>query len=212
MATNFVLVDFENVQPEDVGLLNGRSFKIKIFAGARQAKIAIKTASALQPFGADAEYVQVDGIGKNALDFYIAYYIGRMAAETPDVSFCVISKDTGFDPLLKHLSAQGISCQRLESIADIPGVKISSSKSIADTVKAVKTPEPRSIPEKVDVVIGNLAKRKAAMPRTLKALRSTINALFKNALPESELDALIEKLNKRGVVKVADGKVQYELP
>ena len=68
MKTNFLLVDFENVQPDNVGILNGRSFKIKVFAGAKQAKIPIKTASAVQSLGADAEYVRRAGSDqRNAL-------------------------------------------------------------------------------------------------------------------------------------------------
>ena len=197
MKTHYVLVDFENVQPKNMSLLNGGPFKIKVFLGARQAKISLEMVRALQVFGSNAEYIQIDGTGNNALDFHIAYYIGRLAAETPDAHFHVISKDTGFDPLIKHLKAKQVFCQRLTSIADIPLVKISNSKSA---------------PEKIDAVIDNLVKRKASKPRTLKTLRSTIMALFANQLAEKELEGLLEQLSKRGVIKVADGKVSYELP
>jgi len=212
LKTNFVLVDFENVQPKNVSLLNGRSFKIKVFVGASQARIPFELARALHAYGPDAEYIQIDGNGKNALDFHISYYIGRLAAETPDASFYVISKDKGFDPLIKHLKAQGISCQRSSSIADIQGVKVSSSKTILDRVDTVKPFDSRSIPEKVDAIMNNLTKRKAAKPRSLRTLRSTITALFKNSLADVELDELIEQLTRRGAIKVADGKLSYELP
>jgi len=197
LKTHYVLVDFENVQPKNMSLLNGRPFKIKVFLGARQAKVPLEMARALQMFGSDAEYIQIDGSGSNALDFHIAYYIGRLAAENPDAYFHVISKDTGFDPLIKHLKAQQIFCQRLTSIADIPLVKISKSKSA---------------PEKIDAVIDNLVKRKASKPRTLQTLRSTIRALFVNQLADKELEDLLEQLLKRGVIRVTDGKVSYELP
>ena len=209
MKSNFVLIDFENVQPDNVGVLNGRSFKIKVFAGAHQSKVPFEMARAFQPFGQDVEYIRSDEIGKNALDFHIAYYIGRLAAENPNASFHVISKDKGFDPLTKHLKAQGISCQRSSSVTDIPGIKISSSKSISNTVDTIKVSDSRSVPEKVDVIIHNLAGRTSGRPKRLKTLRGTINALFKNKLQEAELDELIETLEKRGAIKVADGKVQY---
>jgi len=154
-------------------------------------------ARTLQAFGPDAEYVQIDGNGKNALDFHITYYLGRLAAENPDASFYLISKDTGFDPLIKHLKAQGIFCQRSKSIPDIFETKLSASEPIAGNI---------------DAIIANLARRKTAKPKTLKTLRGTINALFKNKLPDAELDQLVEKLEKRGVIKVADGKVQYISP
>ena len=197
MKTHYVLVDFENVQPKNMSLLNGRPFKIKVFLGARQAKVPLEMARALQMFGSDAEYIQIDGSGSNALDFHIAYYIGRLAAENPDAYFHVISKDTGFDPLIKHLTAQKVFCQRSTSIADISLVKI---------------PNYKSAPEKIDAVIDNLVKRKASKPRTLKTLQSTIKALFVNQLADKELEDLLEQLLKRGVIRVTDGKVSYELP
>jgi PIN domain len=198
LKTQFVLVDFENVQPKDLAL-SGGSYKIKIFLGTNQAKIPVATARALQAFGPDVEYVQINGGGKNALDFHIAYYIGRLAAAAPGAHFHVISKDTGFDPLLKHLKEQGIVCRRSASIAAMaPG---------AGTVSGTE-----STPDRVKTVVENLAKRKTAKPRTLKTLRSTVKALFGSQLTEDELDRLIEQLSKRGVIKIADGKVQYALP
>jgi len=212
MKTNFVLVDFENVQPKNVSLLSGRSFKIKVFVGSSQARIPIELARALHVFGPDAEYIQIEGNGRNALDFHISYYIGRLASEAPDASFYVISKDKGFDPLLKHLKTQGISCQRASSIADIQGVKVSSSKTVPDSVDTEKPFDSTSIPEKVDAVTNNLTKRKVGKPRRLKTLRSTIKALFRDKLADTELDEIIEQLTRRGVITVADGKVNYELP
>jgi hypothetical protein len=197
LKTDFVLVDFENVQPENLALLSGGSYNIKVFLGTHQGKIPLAMARALQAFGPNAEYIQINGNGNNAVDFHIAYYIGRLVATAPDAHFHVISKDTGFDPLLKHLKEQGVSCGRSTSVAGMSLPKASTSESIAD---------------RVDAVIENLAKRKSAKPRTAKALRTTINALFAGKLLEDQLDCLIEHLAKRGVISVADGKVHYELP
>jgi hypothetical protein len=199
LKTEFVLVDFENVQPKDLALLSGGSYKIRIFLGTHQAKIPVAMARALQAFGPDVEYVQVNGSGSNAADFHIAYYIGRLAATTPDGHFHVISKDKGFDPLLKHLGEQGIFCRRSISIADIP--QVPAARSGADLVA-----------DRAKAVIENLAKRKSAKPRTLKTLRSTIKAHFGSQLMDEDLDQLIEDLERRGVIRIADGKVQYELP
>ena len=119
MKPTFILVDFENVQPKNMGLLQGGAYKIRVFVGAKQNKISLDTARALQTFGADAEYVQIESSGKNALDFHIAYHLGQLAAKNGDASFIVISKDTGFDPLILHLRSQKITCQRVDAISDI---------------------------------------------------------------------------------------------
>jgi hypothetical protein len=213
LKTNFVLIDFENVQPKNLGVLEGRSFKIKVFTGANQSKAPMEMVRALQPFGSDAEYVAIAGSGKNSLDFHITYYMGRLAAENPGSSFYVISKDKGFDSLIKHIKAQGVSCQRSSTVAEIPGVRTSSSKSVSNTVNTVKAPDPRSIPEKVDAVIKHLAKLNAAKPRTLKTLRSVIKQVFmKNGVADAELEEIIRQLTERGTIKIADGKMNYELP
>jgi len=191
-----VLVDFENIQPKNMGLLIGAQLKIKVFLGATQTKIPLEMARAMQMFGPDAEYIQIDGTGRNALDFHIAYYIGRLAAQTPDAHFHIVSKDTGFDPLIKHLKTHKIICQRSKSIADIPLIKISDTKSSR---------------QKVDAVLENMEKRKTSRPRTLKTLRSTIKALFVNQLTEKELEEIIDQLSNRQEIKIADGKVTYEI-
>jgi hypothetical protein len=200
VKTEFVLVDFENVQPKDLALLSGRSYKIKIFLGTHQGKIPVAMARALQAFGPDVEYVQAGGSGSNAVDFHIAYYIGQLAAKTPNARFHVISKDTGFDPLLKHVSEQGIGCRRSISIAAAID-QVSTAKSASD-----------STADRARAVVANLSKRKSGKPRTLKTLRSTIKALFGSQLMDEDLDRIVEQLTTRGVLKIADGKVQYELP
>jgi hypothetical protein len=63
MRTNFVLVDFENVQPKDIGLLKDGPFKVKVFLGSNQSKIPITIAMSLQSLGSNAEYVLLETAG-----------------------------------------------------------------------------------------------------------------------------------------------------
>jgi hypothetical protein len=72
--------------------------------------------------GTRAEYVRINGSGKNALDFHIAYYLGQLATQHPDAAFHVISRDTGFDPLVAFMRGRGIPVDRLASLeAMAPG-------------------------------------------------------------------------------------------
>ncbi|MEA3412919.1 MAG: PIN domain-containing protein, partial [Pseudomonadota bacterium] len=75
MRTNYILIDFENVQPANLAILNGHPFKVLVFVGANQSKISFELAASIQMLGNDAEYVKMDGNGPNALDFHIAFYI-----------------------------------------------------------------------------------------------------------------------------------------
>src|SRR5687768_2351003 len=103
MRPNIVLIDLESVQPASLAALEGEHFQLKVFVGATQSKVAFDMAAAIQRMGSRAEYIKISGVGHNALDFHIAYYIGRLVVEAPDTFFHVISKDTGFDPLIHHL-------------------------------------------------------------------------------------------------------------
>ncbi len=80
-------------------------------------------AAALQRLGPRAEYVRISGAGRNALDFYIACYVERLACAEPDAYFHVIALDKGYDPLLEHLKAQGIQTARWADVKDIPTVR-----------------------------------------------------------------------------------------
>ena len=62
----------------------------------------------MQRLGENAEYVKMGGNGSNALDFHIAFYIGQLAERGPNAYFHIISKDSGFDPLIKHLKTRKV--------------------------------------------------------------------------------------------------------
>lgn len=197
MRTNFILVDFENVQPRDIDLLKGGPFKVKVFLGPHQSKVPVTLAAALQTLGSNAEYVLVETSGNNAVDFHIAYYIGVLSSEDATAYFHIISKDSGFDPLIKHLKGRKILAQRSTCIADIP---------------YFKPVLPAATEAQVNEVVADLIRRKASKPRTKKSLINTLHALFKKELSEQQLSQLLAALCSRGVVKVDGTKVSYDLP
>lgn len=196
MRTNYVLIDFESVQPESLAALEHDHFKVLVFIGASQAKVPFEVAAALQRMGTNGEYVRISGHGKNALDFHIAFYIGQLAAADPTAYFHIISKDAGFDPLLQHLKTKNIFSARSPSIDEIPLVK-SGNKT---------TPE-----EKAQLFVGKLKQPKATHPRTLKTLTSAIAAFFQKQITETETAAVIARMQKLGIVTISDGKVSYSL-
>jgi hypothetical protein len=116
MKTNYVLIDYENVQPADIAILDQEHIKIMVFLGANQGKISFELASALQRMGSRAEYIKVSGNGSNALDFHIAFYIGQLAVNDGEAYFHIISNDAGFDPLIQHLKEKKIRAMRSKTI------------------------------------------------------------------------------------------------
>ena len=197
MKTNYVLIDFENVQPKNFELLKGHGFKVIVFVGSKQVKISFDLACAMQSLGADAEYLKIEGNGPNALDFHIAFYMGNIAARDPDCYFHIISKDTGFDSLIKHLKTKRIYAQREKDISEIPLLlKISNSKSMA---------------ERIDAIVEFLKVRGAAKPRAVKTLSNSINSLFLKKLEEDELGKVMDEVIRQKIVVTNGAKVTYQL-
>jgi hypothetical protein len=197
LKINYVLIDYENVQPKNLAILNGHEFKVIVFVGANQAKIPFELASALQALGSNAEYVKINGNGPNALDFHIAFYIGQLAEKDPKAYFHIISRDAGFDPLIKHLKEKKIFAQREKELAEIPLLRISNATTTGEKIKAI---------------VKSLAARGHSRPRKLKTLSNTINALFMKKLEESELDAIIEQMKKQKMIVVENENVIYKPP
>lgn len=196
MQVNYVLIDFENVQPRNLELLSKHPFKIYLFVGANQTKVSFDLASTMQALGNDAKYIKISGNGPNALDFHIAYYIGEFATEDPEACFHIISKDKGFDPLIAHLKTRNIKVQRSNDLAEIPILRVASSTSTA---------------EKISTIVDNLVSRGQSRPRKVKTLQNTINTLFTKKLDNQELQHIVNELHQMKYINVKDGNVTYNL-
>ena len=210
MNMNYVLIDLENIQPEHLSVLAGQNFKVLVFVGQNQSKLSFDLVSAVQHLGKNAEYIKIQGNGPNALDFHIAFYIGQFSAENSDAHFHIISKDKGFDPLIRHLESKQIQVHRHKAISEIPLPKPAKAKKASQGSKAASSAIKA---ENIQKIVEFLIARGSAKPRKLKTLSNSINALFSKSLTENELKALIDELVKRGVVIVSSNQtnVSYRL-
>lgn len=232
MPLPFVLIDFENVQPKVLERLRPGAFRVKVFLGQHQNRLMLDLVQALQPFGSDAEYIAIQGSGPDAVDFHIAFYIGQISAAEPTTSFTIVSKDRGFDPLIRHLAGRGIACERVTELplpvveiepAPLPAtavpaaVKPKASKPAAPakpTPPAAKPPakkaaSPTTAGARAKLVVATL--KKSTKPAKVATLRSTIKALFKPALDAKAVEAVLQSLKDSKKVAVAGEKVSYSL-
>lgn len=117
----YILIDFENVQPTSLEILKNQNCKVIIFIGKNQNKIPIKLTVSMQELGDNGRYVITNHTGKNSLDFHIAYYIGKLITENVKnkVSFCLISKDKGYDGLISFLKSNKVAISRFLSVNDV---------------------------------------------------------------------------------------------
>lgn len=199
MATHYVLIDYENVQPKNLAALKddakGRSFRVIVFVGANQSKIPKDLVFEMQSFGRDADYIEISGSGKNALDFHIAYYLGKFARPGSDDHFHLVSRDTGFDPLIRHLRANGIEVERRKGLFEIPWLEVAETDSFA---------------EQIDKVVQNFDLQGKSRPRKVRTVKTTINALFGKGLSDEQLEALVKGLKERKYIAVEGERVKYK--
>ncbi|MDA8135930.1 MAG: PIN domain-containing protein [Desulfobacteraceae bacterium] len=194
---NFVLIDYENIQPKNIEILKKHPFKIFVFVGENQNRIPFETANAIQEFGSDARYIKISGNGQNSLDFHIAFYVGQLSVQDPEGYFHIISKDTGFDPLIKHLRGRKVKVNRINDLAEIPVLRISNTIDKD---------------EKINAIVKNIAGRGQSRPRKVTTLSNTINSLFTNKLDEMELLNIIKILQAKKYISLNKENVSYHLP
>jgi hypothetical protein len=217
MATNYVLVDFENVQPDSLAALAGGAFRIKVFVGATQARgrISFEFSNSMQMLGSHAEYVKIARSGPNAVDMHIAYFIGRLVEKEPNPFIYIVSRDTDFDPLVEYLQAAGVACKRVKSIAEIartlpkPRVAAQPPKN----VRAAMPPAKRAHSDKLAPIIKQLHSL-SGKPGTRKKLAQTISNYFRQhggALADNAIEQLIEDLIRMKYVTQNGTKVTYHL-
>jgi NTP pyrophosphatase (non-canonical NTP hydrolase) len=135
-VSTHVLVDWENVQPNDadVRILVPDVTDVWLFHGPAQTNVGVRHAS----FGDRATPVKIARAGKNALDFHLSFYMGYIAARHPDARFVVISNDKGYLPMLEHASELGFAARHLGFKAPRRGPKASAKKTAPKKASAKK--------------------------------------------------------------------------
>lgn len=107
-----LLIDFENIQPQNLDKLPEKETHIWLFLGATQKMLPIDLVESLLRFGDRAHLIRLQKTGKNALDFYLSYYLGQITATDPQATIGILSRDGGYDILVEHIldnqHAQGI--------------------------------------------------------------------------------------------------------
>lgn len=217
MRNNYVLIDYENVRVESLALLKGEHFHVRVFLGPKNTRLPVELVLAMQNLGDRAGYIVLETVGPNALDFHIAYYLGALAAADPTGFFHIISKDTGFDPLIEHLKSRRIYSARSASIEGMPCFKETLDAArvtahLASELSPKLTAGRMSVEDLVKAAVEDLIKRKASKPRTLQTLRSTIQAKCGKELPAWQIDAVYEAMVRRGYIKLTGEMVTYSLP
>jgi hypothetical protein len=200
LRPNVVLIDYENVQPEakELAELAAEHFQVLVFAGANQPRVDTDFATELLKKGKPSDLIRLKRSGKNAVDFHLAFSLGQLAIKEPEAYFHIISKDTGFDPLIAHLREEKrLLASRRESIGDIPLVELTKAKGVEDRAR---------------LIIDRLRKAKSGRPSTRKALSGSIGALFCRMLSDEDIGGIISAMERLKVIAFNGERVAYSLP
>ena len=97
------LIDFENVGSEGLDGVSELTEKdnVIIFYSINSNRISIEVHQAICSSHANFEYFRISSGGKNALDFQLATYLGYLISANSNDNYYIISKDTGYQHILK---------------------------------------------------------------------------------------------------------------
>ena len=186
-----VYIDYENLPGVHIEDVEGTKFLI--FIGENQKKIPTDTIVRMQPLGERVEWISISGVGWNALDFHIAYYLAKYHTNNT-VTHYILSKDAGYDPLIKHVVKFG---QRVKRIITLEEIK----------EKPVLAPE---LAQKYAKVLEILKKQdKTRRPKIRKTLASSIETLFQGQVSKEDTDLLIEHLFRERFIEEKNKRIAY---
>jgi len=190
-----LLIDFENVQNINLEQIEKFDYRIYVFIGESQNKIPFDLVKAAQKLGGKLKWIKIDGNGANALDFHIAYFLGNQIEKDRNNEYVILSKDKGFDPLVKFITKKNVKCRRINSIIEIAPTRKSDSHN-----------------EEYRKVLENLKKiDKAKKPRRRNTLKQHVKSLLGKTLTEEICNEIIDQLFIEGKVSEENGKLIYEL-
>lgn len=221
MTETVLLVDYENIGKIDLAAIPD-GVRVPFFFGASQRTVPTEFLKAALRLGERFVAIDIEGQGKNALDFHIAFYLGEYLARAPDTACVILSKDKGFDPLVRHLTRRGFAVRRANSIAEAlasrgaPGPAprrpaATRSSTGPSGRRGARRESPRREggslrDEALELLSGT---QKMRRPRKRKGLLAVLHSHFSHRVPEGELQRLVDELIAAGTLSEANGAITY---
>jgi PIN domain len=213
MQESVLLVDYENIGKLDLGAIPA-GVRVPFFFGASQRSVPTEFLKAALRLGERFVPIDIEGQGKNALDFHIAFYLGEYLARSPQSACVILSRDKGFDPLIKHLIKRGFAVRRANTIAEALGSR--ALPAAAPRGAGATRPAAARLTAQgdggalLDTALSVLAAaQKSRRPRRRTGLVAYLHSHFSKKIPETELQQLIDQMIARGKLSEAKGAITY---
>jgi hypothetical protein len=217
---NHVFVDYENVHEIDLTLIGSKTVTFTLLVGPARKTLDVALVEKLFQQAASVQLVRLTSAGRNALDFTLVYYVGRAVAADPTGSFHIMSKDKGYDPLIRHLQGKHIHVLRHEdftALAFLVSTKPQTPSASVAAPKAKPEPKPKTRPpsgadEQETRVLAYLRKLAAKRPRRKDRLVSSVVTHLGHKITEAEALRIVEDLGQAGHLFIDDkSTVTYHL-
>ncbi|GHV45566.1 hypothetical protein AGMMS49546_31670 [Spirochaetia bacterium] len=196
----YIFVDYENVQDINIDIID-KNAKMLIIVGETQKKIPINLIQMTQPYGDSIEWLQIKSNGKkNALDFFIVYFLGYYISTDNNKEYIIYSKDTGYDPLIEYLKGKNINVKRIVSFKQI---NINNLGNELNTFNEDHKDNILKLRENLNKVAAN--KR----PKSKKSLVGHIKTLLKKS--DDEIEKIIEEMFIQKIIYEGNGQIKYNL-
>src|SRR3954471_20768488 len=164
LPVNYVFVDYENVHAVDLKLFDNKTVYLTLLMGPRHSRLNVELVEKLVEHAASVQLVRLKSSGNDALDFALAYYLGKAANADPTAYFHIVSKDTGFDSLIEHLGSRRVRVRRHEDYA-----ALTFSKPIEATASPAE--------DLLTRVLTHLREHLKSRPKSKKTLMSHLAAV-----------------------------------
>ncbi len=175
--------------------------------GAKQTKLDVGMVEKLMAHASSVQLIRLTTSGKNALDFALAYYVGRAVITDPTAYFHIVSRDKGFDPLIEHLKSRHIRARRHN---DFSALTFSSPPK--STPAEPKATPPTPVDPLITLALERLRKALTNRPKKQKTLLSHLKSILGKDATEAEAAKLLEKLRKAGHLSIdAKDAVTYKV-
>ncbi|HMJ88945.1 MAG TPA: PIN domain-containing protein [Candidatus Acidoferrum sp.] len=189
--TNYIFVDFENVQETELDRIANKPVKVALILGQRHKSLPLKLVKSIHQFPEQVRLVETTLNGKNALDFVLAYEAGVESQRDPNGYFHVISRDTGFDAMIAHLKGKHVLAARHAAFADIP-ILMNAGERVQRFVSHFRANQ--------------------AHPKRRDRLESQIQAIFGKALsPEEIADTIQGLIREKFIVCSENAEIAYKI-
>ena len=215
---NHVFVDFENVPNVDLTILDSKAANFTLLLGPRQTKLDVALVEKLLAHATSVQLVRLASGGRNAIDFTLVYYVGRAVAADSAGHFNIISKDTGYDPLIEHLRSRNIQAQRHNDFTTLPFTAAAGQLTLISPATAKPKSAPKSkahvvsLDERETQVLEHLRKTTTTRPRKEKKLLSFLIAYLGHKITETEALTIVKNLCRAGHLAIGEkGEVSYHV-